>query len=205
MDSWELRERPWLSCEKPLVPIGPPSVCSMDLRVSDLRCPLTNQWELDKIREYLPQYESQILRIFTSSAPSSDHLAWLCDKSGRYNTRSGYSVGMMNAVNSPITQPLDWMKTVWNVKTAPKIKDFLWRLARKAIPVSENLATRGVASFPCKLVMGWRTISMSFYIVQWRYKCGNSYLWRAEYSLLPPPFTSSCPPCLQSKTFLLMV
>ena len=32
----------------------------------------------------------------------------------------------------------------------PKLKDFLWRVVRKAIPVSSNLEKRGVPSFNCK-------------------------------------------------------
>ena len=95
------------------------------------------------------------MRIFTSSAPSLDKFAWLPDKSRAYNTRSGYSVGILASIeNLTSQQPINWMKNVWNIKTAPKLKDFIWRLTRKAVPVSENLATRGIDSFPCKTCNG---------------------------------------------------
>ena len=36
------------------------------------------------------------------------------------------------------------------IRPWPKVKDFMWKLVKKAIPLSENLATRGVTPFPCK-------------------------------------------------------
>ncbi|KAL0876620.1 hypothetical protein Bca101_026325 [Brassica carinata] len=47
------------------------------------------------------------------------------------------------------------LKHIWNLKTAPKLKDFLWRVVRKAIPVSANFERRGVASFKCKSCDGF--------------------------------------------------
>lgn len=52
--------------------------------------------------------------------------------------------------NGPPTQEFNWCKNIWNIKTAPKIKNFLWKLKRKAIPVSSNMATRGIPTFNCK-------------------------------------------------------
>ncbi|XP_013718786.2 uncharacterized protein LOC106422541 [Brassica napus] len=142
---------PWLSCETPLIPIGPPTLAASNLLVSDLLCKLTNTWDRDKIRQELPQYDDAILCIFTSSAPSEDQVAWVYEKYGAYSTRSGYGIGM-SAVRPVafIPVPFDWRKNIWNVNTAPKIKDFLWKVVKKAIPVSANLASRGISSFPCK-------------------------------------------------------
>ena len=87
----------------------------------------------------------------TSSAPSLDNLAWLPDKSGIYTTKTGYGLGMTSErEDASYTSNFNWVKNIWNVKTSPKIKDFLWKVVRKAIPVSSNLATRGVPAFNCK-------------------------------------------------------
>lgn len=43
-----------------------------------------------------------------------------------------------------------WLRDIWNVKTSPKLKDFLWRIIKRAIPVSSNLERRGLPSFNCK-------------------------------------------------------
>lgn len=125
-ESIRVWQDPWISCDKPITPMGPPTKAHSNLRVSDLLCPLTNQWDKENVKEVLPQYENQIMRIFTSSAPSLDKFAWLPDKSGAYNTRSGYSVGILASTeNLTSQQPINWMKNVWNIKTAPKLKDFI--------------------------------------------------------------------------------
>lgn len=38
---------PWLSCEVPMTPIGPPNRLDADLMVSDLLCPISNSWDID--------------------------------------------------------------------------------------------------------------------------------------------------------------
>ncbi|KAG2265519.1 hypothetical protein Bca52824_072598 [Brassica carinata] len=58
---------------------------------------------------------------------------------------------MLHKSERPLVLPeFDWCKNIWNIKTAPKLKDFLWKVVRKAIPVSSNLATRGFPPFNCK-------------------------------------------------------
>ncbi|KAG2273233.1 hypothetical protein Bca52824_067788 [Brassica carinata] len=92
-----------------------------------------------------------ILKIKTSAAPSSDSLFWLPEKSGNYSVKSGYGIGITERrTRETEDDPVNWLKHIWNLKTAPKLKDFLWRMVRKAIPVSANLERRGVASFKCK-------------------------------------------------------
>ncbi|KAG2281009.1 hypothetical protein Bca52824_052229 [Brassica carinata] len=132
-------------------PIGPPSSDSKSLKVSELLCPLTNRWDVEKIRRILPQYEDTILQIKTSSTTSLDTLFWLPEKSGIYSTKTGYGLGMTADKDQHlINEPVNWLKHIWNVKTGPKLKDFLWRVVKKAIPVSSNLERRGFPSFNCK-------------------------------------------------------
>lgn len=116
---------PWLSCSSPTIPIGPPNKMDASLLVSDLLCPISNTWDRDKIQQYLPQYEEHILSIVTSSAPSQDCIAWLLDKSGEYTTKTGYGVGLKLSFDEASPTTFDWLKHIWNVKTSPKIKDFL--------------------------------------------------------------------------------
>ncbi|WZZ38588.1 hypothetical protein YC2023_034847 [Brassica napus] len=85
---------PWLSSKTPVQPMGPANPESASLKVKDLLCPLTNKWEIEKIRRLLPQYEDTILRIKTGTTHLRDALFWLPEKSGRYTTKSGYGVGM---------------------------------------------------------------------------------------------------------------
>lgn len=140
---------PWLSLAYPLGPMGPPTAGSSTLMVSDLLCPLTNTWRRDLVGLHLPQYETDVDGLFTSSVAQPDRRIWLHDPSGEYTTKTGYNLAI-TAKTARQEHPLDWQKHIWSVKTSPKVKDFLWRLAKKAIPVSANLATRGLPAFPCK-------------------------------------------------------
>ncbi|KAL0686501.1 hypothetical protein Bca4012_086178 [Brassica carinata] len=144
-------ESPWLSFKVPCRPIGPPTFENQACTVSELLCPLTNKWDVEKIRSILPQYEESILQIKTSSIPASDLLVWLPERTGTYSTKTGYGVGILSTrIQSSVDEPVNWLKHIWNVKTSPKLKDFLWRVVKKAIPVSSNLERRGFPSFNCK-------------------------------------------------------
>lgn len=150
-DQISVWDSPWLSFKVPMQPIGPPTSETQSLMVSDLLCPLTNRWIVEKIRSILPQYEEMILQIKTSSTPATDALIWLPERSGIYSTKTGYGVGITaGVVLNTDNKPLNWLKHIWNVRTSPKLKDFLWRVIKKAIPVSANLEKRGFPSFNCK-------------------------------------------------------
>ena len=91
------------------------------------------------------------MRIKTSSTASPDTPLWLPEKSGSYSTKTGYGIGItttrqLNHENDPV----NWLQHIWNIKTIPKLKDFLWRVVKKAIPVSANLERRGLPRFNCK-------------------------------------------------------
>lgn len=109
----------------PMTPVGPPNESDIELLVSDLLCPISNTWDVVKITRYLPQYEATILRLITSSSPAPDSLVWLPEKTGVYSTKTGYGLGMSSHFETGATPTtFNWTKSIWNVKTAPKIKRF---------------------------------------------------------------------------------
>ncbi|KAL0800742.1 hypothetical protein Bca101_055917 [Brassica carinata] len=148
-ESINLWTEPWLSLDSPTMPIGPPTEGQTHFTVSDLLCPLTNSWRREAVQLILPHHENQIFSLITSSVSHIDRRIWLYDLSGEYTTKSGYNLASTSELDLT-AQPLDWQKCIWSVKASPKIKDFLWRDAKKAIPVSANLETRGLPAFPCK-------------------------------------------------------
>lgn len=56
----------------------------------------------------------------------------------------------LSELSDSYSSSFNWLKNIWNIKTSPKIKDFLWKLVRKAIPVSANLVHRGEPPFNYK-------------------------------------------------------
>lgn len=134
---------PWLQLDKPTTPIGPPTRNNSHLCVADLFLPATTNWNLQAIREHLPQYEDTIKAIIPSECNMEDELVWLNDKSGAYTTKSGYALTKINSDPDPNDQ-FDWKKRIWSINTSPKLRHFLWKANIGAIPVGPALQTRGI-------------------------------------------------------------
>jgi len=134
---------PWLSTSIQQKPIRPPTATNYSLKVSALLSPVTNDWNSGALRHHLPHLEPTIRRLIPSSRKRKDMLVWLPEKSGSYSTKTGY---ILSKVNSTALDPgvFNWQLNIWNLSIPPKIKMFLWKLQRQALPVGGNLAVRGI-------------------------------------------------------------
>lgn len=135
-------ESHWLSTKIPLAPIGPPTASNSKLMVRDLLFPSSEEWNLSAIRSHLPQYENVIRQLIPSSNPMNDSLVWLPEKLGVYSSKSGYA--LLHHILATTPSDFNWKRCIWNLKMAPKIKHFMWRIVNNALPVSSNLALRGI-------------------------------------------------------------
>ena len=133
---------PWLSTQKPLIPIGPPTVENQHLVVADLLDANTKEWNLDAVRLHLPQYEDMIKCLIPSEFLMDDEIAWLPERSGTYSTKTGYRLCKVNQGHEDPN--FNWNLYVWQVKTSPKLKQFLWKINSNALPVGANLLRRGI-------------------------------------------------------------
>ncbi|CAA7048221.1 unnamed protein product [Microthlaspi erraticum] len=139
---------PWLSTKEPLRPMGPAPEQFKDMKVAELLLPLSRQWNEELINELLPHHKEEILCIVPGSFDLDDKLAWLPHKSGDYTVKTGYHVARARrpSTQSPTTvDEFNWITEVWDGKFAPKFKIFLWKAVQGALPVGENLASRGIA------------------------------------------------------------
>ena len=141
-------EDPWLSFSTPLQPMGPPTLQSQGMMVSQLLCPENLTWQREKIHQLLPSYEDTILELNPSKLGAQDKFVWLPSKTGEYSAKSGYHIA--NAQNRETTlrlcnlQGFNWYTEIWLLKTAPKIRFFMWKALKNAIPIGENLKFRGI-------------------------------------------------------------
>lgn len=69
--------------------------------MTDLLQPGSSEWNLQAIREHLPQYEDAIKAIIPSDGDMNDELVWLKDTTGSYTTKSGYAVAKLNTEAEP--------------------------------------------------------------------------------------------------------
>lgn len=83
---------PWLSFLHPQAPVGPPTTTTNLMKVSNLICSITKEWNTLAIRHTLPQYEDSIRAINPSLHGLRDTLIWLPEKSGVYSTKTCYHI-----------------------------------------------------------------------------------------------------------------
>ncbi|XP_010506918.1 PREDICTED: uncharacterized protein LOC104783460 [Camelina sativa] len=127
--------------------MGPIPTTCQDMRVAELICPQSNQWDVVKIRTILPDYEEQLLLLQPRKRGVEDKHIWLPTPSGEYSAKSRYHSAISGTVNTPnhsSQEEFNWEKEVWNVKCLPKVKFFLWKALRGALPLGENLKGRGI-------------------------------------------------------------
>lgn len=143
---------PWLSMSKQERPMGPPTEQSAELSVSDLLITGTGLWDRNKIQRLLPEYEERILCLKPSVTGAPDKLFWLGTKSGDYTSKSGYYIAIEEDMDAPLAEAnFNWKKNVWNLSCAPKVKHFVWKVLKRAIPVGERLVERHIDVDPrCK-------------------------------------------------------
>ncbi|XP_010419080.1 PREDICTED: uncharacterized protein LOC104704743 [Camelina sativa] len=116
--------------------------------VSDLICPETKTWIVDKVRQILPVNEKDVMSIRPSKFGAGDQYNWLLTKSGEYIAKSGYQAASMESSkkisHSEGLEDFNWEKEVWNLACLPKIKFFLWELLKNALPTGANMCSRGI-------------------------------------------------------------
>ncbi|KAF7128149.1 hypothetical protein RHSIM_Rhsim11G0140100 [Rhododendron simsii] len=84
-----------------------------------------------------------------------DKLTWVHSRSGNFTVKSGYHLAFQlteekdrgqDSSSSKLNSIL-WKK-IWNLKSPPRLKHFLWRIIRNAVSTKENLFARKCARSP---------------------------------------------------------
>ncbi|XP_013589640.1 PREDICTED: uncharacterized protein LOC106298091 [Brassica oleracea var. oleracea] len=148
-ESINIWEAPWLSLEEKRRPMGPPPLAQLNMKVVHLLQPNRQDWNIEEIRRVLPQEEETILSLKPSKTGAPNKLIWLGTTSGEYTTRSGYKTALkeQNAnLEDPLATDINWVRYIWKIETAPKVKLFLWKVFCAALPVGSNLAARNITN-----------------------------------------------------------
>ncbi|CAA7040352.1 unnamed protein product [Microthlaspi erraticum] len=143
---------PWLSLKKPTKPIGPPNLPDKNLKVSDLITEQTGDWNREKIAKILPAHGIEIQALRPSRKGASDSFIWLPTRSGEYSVKTGYHVALEQTTDPHLNQnphQVNWNLDIWQAKTSPKLKVFLWKVVQEALPSGENLLNRGILENAC--------------------------------------------------------
>lgn len=130
------------------VPFGPPTEISRDLVVSGLFLRGTSKWNHHLVESIFPDFASQIYLIKPSLLDVEDSYCWLKTRTGCYSVKTGYyalrEVSNRIQMQQPHITSFDWRKFIWREESSPKLQLFLWKLARGALLLGDNLQHRGI-------------------------------------------------------------
>lgn len=145
-----LWNEPWLSSTSPTRLMGPATSHSKDWKVSEIIDSTTGDWNRALIEQTIPDFAPDILNIKPSKLGTRDALVWLPTKDGVFTTKSGYYSGlaMRTSKQPPLSQqhPCNWNTDIWRGNFSPKLRVFLWKIVKGALPLGENLEKRGLRS-----------------------------------------------------------
>ena len=138
-ESTKVWDEPWISTERPLKPMGPPNCNDQQLRVSDLLCDQTKEWNIDLVNRLLPHYAKDIFCLKPSKGPSTDKHIWTLCTNEEYYTKTGYHSASPpllaeDAITLPNRDRFNWNNEVWKASCSPKIQLSLWKPVQGALP-----------------------------------------------------------------------
>lgn len=140
---------PWLPTLPPRAPKLLPET-NPDLFVDSIIDRNNQQWNEIELHRFIePEDHYLIRKIFLPQQATPDSFIWHYTKDGRYTVKSGYWQAITSTFEEgtpkpPLATTPDIASNIWKLDIAPKLKHFLWRVASRAIGVSENLRRRNM-------------------------------------------------------------
>lgn len=139
---------------------GKPPVCRDEiplrtvatLKVADLVCPQTKDWNVRKIFQlFVPTSARDILEIeLPKYTNPEDSRYWPYTASGNYTTKTGYDQALQHQQNDicsmTSTQQERFFRILWSLNIMPKWKFFLWKLHHNRLATGANLVRRGIGT-----------------------------------------------------------
>lgn len=117
------------------------------MKVAELLQAQSRDWDERKINHHLPLISESIRSIKPSKWGGADKRILCKQASGIYTAKTGYYAALeKNKPDIPVAQEYshDWIKDLWSVKMAPKLKLLLWKILHEALPVVELLVARQI-------------------------------------------------------------
>lgn len=124
--------------------------------VWDLFEPDLRQWKFTLLQDmFQTRDQEEILKIPLPLTDIDDIRVWHFSRNGIYTVKSGYNLimGNMGDTTNMHSTPTTWTR-ILNIRAPPKVKFFMWRVARNCIPNRQNLRSRGIDVPSCCALCG---------------------------------------------------
>lgn len=95
------------------------------------------QWNINSIfQQALPEVAEVMLQMEVSEN-DEDEVVWRGSTNGNLTTKGAYNFCRERS------QPVTWMKSLWQTYIPPKLSMHIWRMARNRLSTAQNLRKRG--------------------------------------------------------------
>ena len=122
-----------------------------DTRVADLLDSEKGEWRTEVIDTvFLPHEADSIKSIPISARLPPDKLIWSETPNGLFTVRSAYklAVNLLSLPNKGATSDASKVRSfwrrIWSIPVPHKIRHFMWRACRNALPTKDNLLCRKI-------------------------------------------------------------
>lgn len=124
--------------------------------VVDLIDPLSHTWNQSLLQRFFgDQIIKEVCTIPVRPQYAEDQLVWSATPNGQHTVKSNYyaivqsiSNPNRNAASSSHQNPRFLWRRIWAMKTAPKIRLFIWSLCQNALASKANLFQRHIIADP---------------------------------------------------------
>lgn len=135
----------WLSNAECILLVSQKHLAWLHITVSDLLLQNSKQWNTCLINAlFVTTTSLHIHNTPLAASVQQNTSTWKFEKNGRYLVRCAYQ-DIMQHINDAIQHRVARdCNIIWNLKYAPKVKNFLWRACRSCIPTRLRLQSKGV-------------------------------------------------------------
>ena len=156
--SWRIRngekvniwQHRWLPRKQPpFLPICPIEDFEHNT-VSSLIDPSTRQWHMDMVDGLFMEEDAELIKkIPLSKKVIKDVLYWPFTSNGEYSSKSGYKflkekAEQLHSTQVPLLRDKHLWKAIWAMHVPQKMKNFMWRACRNAMPTKQALVKRTI-------------------------------------------------------------
>ena len=110
--------------------------------------PVQRKWRDEVVDHVFERAEVKVIKsIPLSSTSQPNAIVWPFTPSGRYSVQSGYRLlqDSSDAQQTPANDS-DFWKNLWGMEVSSKVKNFVWRACKEALPTKQNLFRRKITT-----------------------------------------------------------
>lgn len=116
-----------------------------EVSINNLMMPDEKRWNETTVRQvFSDELANKILSTPLVAHVQSDRLIWKAERNGKYSVKNAYRLCVEELIDaSHLRRPGNW-SSIWKLKVPPKVRNLIWRIFRRCLPMRIRLYYKGV-------------------------------------------------------------